>query len=260
MTPEELRMRRERVARENLIVSETEEGFRVYSPNAPHRVWIVSDDPDAPTCTCPDFQHHAHDPEWRCKHILAVFDRNEGSPETSTASRASWEPDRAFGGEDLNAELSLKRSVSPDGRIDSLSVEISCPVNGAPASELGEQASRIIALQEEIVSRFLNREEGAAEADEADSATILGIGGSDGRYGRRLFLTFRANGRNLRLYGSRKQLAQAIAAAGQRKPIEAIREGARLNLPCRIVTQPTEDGRYFNIEKVLPPRRQRVGQ
>jgi hypothetical protein len=129
------------VVTENLIVSEVEEGFRVYSPNAPRRAYLVSRDPAAPTCTCPDFGHHAQDPEWRCKHILAVYD-DLGASASGSEGRAECPPSVGGHGNGGDTSMLIKRSVSPDGRIDALSVEFSCPVD----TRNGEV----------LVSRFLN--------------------------------------------------------------------------------------------------------
>ena len=74
----------------------------------------------------------------------------------------------------------------------------------------------------------------------------------DDRYGRRLFLVVQSNGSMLRLFGSAKQLADALAAAGFPDYAHHVTEGTALDLPCRIVTKPSPDGRYQNIERVLP--------
>jgi hypothetical protein len=55
------------------------------------------------------------------------------------------------------------------------------------------------------------------------------------------------------LFGTRKQLADHLTAAGYPKLAAEIEEGLQLNLACRVVTKPTKDGRYVDVEKVLPP-------
>lgn len=81
---------------------------------------------------------------------------------------------------------------------------------------------------------------------------MLSIGGMDGRYGRRLFITVDVNGEMARLFGSRRQLAEALTAAGYVDLSSSVNEGISFDLPCRVVTKLTPDGRYINIEKVLP--------
>jgi hypothetical protein len=59
----------------------------------------------------------------------------------------------------------LKRSVSPDGRVDSLSVEFSCAVDQVSAGDIKTTAFKTLQLQAEIVDGFLagNRKEKRAE-------------------------------------------------------------------------------------------------
>ena len=81
---------------------------------------------------------------------------------------------------------------------------------------------------------------------------MLGVGGLDGKWGRRLFLRFDVRGRPLRLFGAPKQLADSIAAAGFPDLADDVAEGMRLNLPCRVTMKPSNDGRFLDIVKVLP--------
>src|SRR5262245_56838552 len=53
-----------------LVFSLVEQGIKVYSARDPKKSYIVSGTPEAPTCTCPDYQHHAGEAQQRCKHIL----------------------------------------------------------------------------------------------------------------------------------------------------------------------------------------------
>src|SRR5207302_10016801 len=54
-----------------------------------------------------------------------------------------------------SAQMLIKRSVSPDGRIDSVSVEFSMLVADISNGEIKEKASKTLQLQKEIVSAFL---------------------------------------------------------------------------------------------------------
>jgi len=49
----------------------------------------------------------------------------------------------------------MKRSVSPDGRIDSISVEFSLPVSGCSNGDIKQRALSTLELQKEIVGAFL---------------------------------------------------------------------------------------------------------
>ena len=53
-------------------------------------------------------------------------------------------------------------------------------------------------------------------------------------------------GFRLRLFGKREELAAAVAAAGFNGG--AIEEGIALNLPCRVTTKPSPDGKYTKTD------------
>lgn len=270
MTPQELSIRQARAEHETLVISKTDQGFRVYAPAGKARPYHVTGTVDSPSCTCPDFQNHKEDPAWRCKHILAVFTGEEGMTSTAPSNGAAQAQANA-GRQRPNgvAQMILKRSVSPDGRIDALSVEFAYPVADISGQEIERQAGAVLKLQHGIVTQFLGGDvangapaaekpaapSGAApalSADEIVEAELVSIGGTDGKWGRRLFIAVAARGKILRLYGSSKQLAEAIAAAGFPEMAEETAEGTDLNIPCRVVTKPIKDGRYLAIEKVLP--------
>lgn len=265
MTAGELKQGRDREAKDTLIITRTDHGFRMYSPTARSQSYLVTGTAQAPTCTCPDFQDQGDDPDWRCQHILAVLDRLPGGavdPQDAEERAAIQDEDRfpetASGLETRTrmSQMHLKRSVSPDGRIDSLSVEFDCPVEEQSLEDTVVQARRILELQAEIVGQFMRRgspkDFRQARESGATPARMLVVGGLDGKWGRRLFIRFDVEGRPLRLFGARKQLADSIAAAGFPDLADEVAEGVRLNVPCRVMTKPSDDGRFLNIVKVLP--------
>jgi len=251
--------------RETWVISRTDEGFRVYSPADPTKSHIVGGSPEEPTCTCPDFECDQGDPRWGCKHIQAVLDQVGAKPNGSDYDEQER---RAIQHENLpevphkngGAQMLLKRSVSPDGKIDSLSVEFSCAVENITAGEIKSRALKTLGLQSEIVESFLgaNGKTNRQRAPQANgnngpaSAQMLTIGGINTKWGRRLYISFQSNGQTLKFFGSRKQLADAIVGAGFPNLAERLDEGKQLNVGCRIVTKPSEDGKYINVEQVLP--------
>ena len=265
MTPQQLEVRQKRSATEPLVISETEEGFQIYSTATPKNLYTVGGDPESPTCTCPDFQTNQDDPEWRCKHILAVLSKRgvggtESDPPEAEEARAiqtAGSP-RANDGGPANgtSQMLIKRSVSPDGRIDSLSVEFTCPVSQATAGEIKNRAVKALGLQSEIVREFLQTNgkgrgrNGSPAADSGVSAELVDIGATNTRWGRRLFINVKANGRTMKYFGTEKQLADAIAAAGYPDRTEFVDAGVKLGLPCRVETK--QNGKYLNVERVLP--------
>jgi hypothetical protein len=264
------------------VISRTEDGFRVYAAADPGKVYEVGGSPEAPTCTCPDFRVRRGDPDSRCAHILAVLNHARQVHETArTPDSEEVEERRAIQEEGRGrprkrtaarpngaAQMTLKRSVSPDGRIDALSVEFSTAVDPASPEDVKASALATLALQSEIVAGFVGSRKAPRPADgdgtpnepqEMDGgapARLLSIGGLDGKWGRRLFISVQVNGRTAKLFGTPKQLAGALASAGF--PNREIAEGVTLDLPCRAVTKPTPDGRFLDVEQILPasaPRR-----
>ena len=78
---------------ERLIISLNEEGnFRVYSPANPTRSYTVSGTAEGPKCTCPEFEAHKSDPEWKCQHMLAVLNLLNKSSEPPPSGEKESQP------------------------------------------------------------------------------------------------------------------------------------------------------------------------
>lgn len=276
MSPQEFHKRQQRAEDETLIIRQIEDGLRVYSPAFPSKSYIVRGGDGFTTCTCPDFERHGNDPDWQCKHIIAVLNRTE-EPRNQIGIAQAPEPEnhlppkpepaasvrrRITRSKNGGAQMVLKRSVSPDGRIDSLSVEFACPVDRLSVEEVRSSAVNTMELQDKIVRSFLGRngdEDRAVTEDQrgevsdgAVSARMLDIAGMNGKWGRRLFINVQSNGSTLKLFGNRKQLGEFIAMIGFPKLAERVEEGVRLDVPCRVTTKPSPDGRFVNIDRVLP--------
>ena len=278
MTPQSAVTDKKETANVTLVVSRTDDGYRVYSPATPN-VWeLVTGSQASPQCTCVDFQCEEH-PGWRCEHILAVFgegdkpkapdqptpapkSRRPVTPKVDQRPPANGEPAENGSG----AMMLLKRSVSPDGRIDSLSVEFSYPVARTSAKDIKTSALKTLKLQSEIAADFLkqngngksaptNGDQKPANGNGALPAQMLEIGGLNTKWGRRLFLSFQVNGDTLKLFGNRKRLAEALTAAGQASLAERLEEGLKINAPCLVTTKASGDGQYTNIDQVYPVER-----
>lgn len=276
MTQEQLSVRKERAERDVFIITAAEEGWRVRSPRNPSRYYLVSADASGYKCTCPDFQKHAQqDPTWQCKHILTVQNHEANTStadpqaerelaEERGAIQAEGETQAPPGNGGSGAsQLLLKRSVSPDGRIDSLSVELSTPIDGQSATAIKALALETLKLQTDIVKDFLktngktnsSREGSQPQARKSNGAAfarLLDVGVTNGQYGERFFINVEVNGRRARLFGTAGQIARAISVTGERVFARDIEPGMRIDLPCRVLTQPSRDGRYLNVTRVLP--------
>jgi hypothetical protein len=282
MTQAQLVTRQERAAEGVLIASRAEDGFRVYSTDNPKARYSVGYDGERMTCTCPDFEFHKSDPDWRCKHILAVEPYNaaplpelpEPEEEVSQNAEPGGNPPSSPRKRKPTKETALpitmliKRSVSPDGRIDSVSVEFSMPVVDLKVSEIKDRALTTLQLQREIVASFLQLNGHAnpqpqppakpsptvlvRKAEEGPvAAKMLDIGKVNGKWGDRLCITFDIDGQRTRLFGSPKQLAGHIGEAGYTVEPQSITPGLRLDVPCLVTTKPSEDGKYVNIDQVF---------
>ena len=306
MDQTQLAKRQDRATSETFVIQRVEEGLRVYAAGEPKNRYIVSGSPQAPQCTCPDFQYHQSDPNWMCKHILAVLndfsdievvaqqpdqyeveERQAIQEEGKKPKKPRATPPGNGNGRSGNGTtLTLKRSVSPDGRIDSLSVEFSSAVDTLSGDDIVERARDILGVQTAIVQGFRQEQparngnnhapngpppsgqpqngpahtppqQPAADANgnAGVPARVLGVAGMDGKFGRRLFLTIEAEGKIHRFFGNAKDLAQHLASIGFTGGAQNVAEGLALNIPCRITTKPSPDGRFQNVDRLLPAAR-----
>jgi hypothetical protein len=264
MTQELMNRRIERAESERLIISLNDEGsFKVYSPANPTRSYTVSGTPEGPKCTCPDFEGRKYDPEWKCQHMLAVLNLLNKSSESTAVQSKEPQPTKEENVEGTisGLQMQIKRSVSVDGKINSLSVKVLYPVESSSPSDIKEDAERVLGVVSEIIEDFKGEDVKSPEQRSPQQnsgngsvpAQMLSVGGMRGTWGgRRLFLNFDVNGQTLKLFGSRNELAKYISYAGFPDLSERIAEGTMLNLPCRVVTKPSADGKYVNIERVYP--------
>jgi len=281
MTQEQFEVRKERAERDVFVITAAEEGWRVRSARNPSRFYVVSGDGADVRCSCPDFQAHAaEDPTWRCKHVLAVLNHRaragaanseterELSEERAAIQAETANHDQPANGEPSAAQMLIKRSLSPDGRIDSISIEFAFDLANSAVGQIRDRAAKTLKLQTEIVKSFLsgaNARRGSNRANQtqvnnkangATFARLLDVGVTNGQYGERFYLNVQVNGRTARFFGTADQIAKAISTAGERVYATAIEPGMRLNLPCRVLTERSRDGRYLNVTRVLPPARQ----
>lgn len=260
--------------RETFVIMKTHEGYRVCSPLTPATQFVVSGLPDQAQCTCSEFERNAADPHFECEHIQAVFreaSKTNGSGEGNGAGKtetAVTQPKAPVGRSDTGATMVLKRSVSPDGRIDSLSIELSCPLGGkVTQDEIIVRADKMLQLQAGIADRFLQSKakptpahhgnggngkssNGDCHGEQALPGQLLAVASMNTRRGKSLFLNILVNGQTLKLFGEEHELKEAVSAAGYPSVADHLANGFALNLPCRVVTR--QNGRFLNVEKVLP--------
>ena len=269
---------------ETLVAMQTADGFRVYAPSDPSRTFMVSGTADFPDCTCSEFKEQIGvDPDFRCRHILAVESQLPGATPLDEEEREERRAIQAEGAAPAQpaltalaqsgARMTLKRSASPDGRIDSLSVEFSCPIEGLTVSAVKAKAGKTIRMQDAIIGEFLeaNRPEEEEEAEgnghrqaarangrrggqpgEAVAARLVDVQGMQTRYGWRMFINVESDGKTYKLFGARRDLGEAISAAGYPDLSRNLASGTELDVPCRVTLKRSDDGRYQNVDEVFP--------
>ena len=137
--------------RETWIISPTDEGYKVYSPASPAKCYLVSGSSEEPVCSC--------GAPGRCAHIATVLEQlvsgkgTKQDPYELEERLAIQEEGNSNG----VSHMLIKRSVSPDGRIDSLSVEFSSSVASISVKEIRARALETLKLQAEIAEEFKNR-------------------------------------------------------------------------------------------------------
>ena len=258
MTQEQFRTRVERAEKEVFVITATDGGWRVRSVRNPSQSYQVKESQNGLVCNCPDFQSHASDPNWSCKHVLAV-ERQNGTdfPPEEEPVETEQKSESADAG-----QMVIKRSLSPDGRIDSISIEISIPL-AETVAQIKNKALNALKLQTEIVRNFLKatptsdgiqpQPDNGKTNGGAIAARLLDLGVTNGQYGERFYINVDVNHRRARFFGSAGKIAHILAMFGQELIPEELEPGMRLDLPCRVLTERSADGKYLNVTQVLPP-------
>lgn len=202
------------------VISPTDEGYRVYSPANPTKSYAVSGNREEPICSCnPEGSSQKH-----CAHITAVLEQivpgkgTRQDPYQLEEMRAIQQEGKDPG--NGNSRMLIKRSVSPDGRINSLSVEFSSSVESISAEEIKKRALITLKLQAEIAAEFKNGNHNGqpkkGTPNGAVPARMINVDGMPGKWGRRLFIKVQVNGQTSRIFGDRKQLSERIADTEER--------------------------------------------
>lgn len=165
------------------------------------------------------------------------------------------------------SRMLLRRSMSPDGFIDSVSVEIELGVEGLSVADIKTRGLKALMLESEIAQGYLgnlparsklplqthapnHRHNGAAgNGGPGVPAKLLDIGMTRNN---KYYINVKLGNRTAKLFGNAYQLVAKLAKAGQDLTPDAISEGLRLNFPCRALTKPSEDGRYLNVVDLFP--------
>lgn len=162
------------------------------------------------------------------------------------------------------AHMRIKRSLSPDGRINAISVYIDYPIGTLSISEIKAKAQKTLLLQSDIAWDYFTDGEPAQALPlpatqqngngkgKGTPAKLLDISSLPGKWGPRYFIKVDVGGKQAKLFGSPKQLVTHLAHIGMDLTPDAVSEGLRLNRSCLAVTELSSDGRYLNVVGIYP--------
>lgn len=166
------------------------------------------------------------------------------------------------------SRMMVRRSLSPDGLINSVTVEIDLSIDGLSAKEIRARGLKALELETQIARAHFsiamplqplslvkpktkdNSGNGADGGEDlAAPARLLDIGKTkNGGY----FINVKVGGKKAKLFGSKMEMVRQLAGIGQDLTPEAISEGLQLDFSCRAITKLSEDGRYLNVVRLLP--------
>lgn len=279
-------------------------GYRVHSAKEAAKFYEVTVVDDTIVCTCTDYVRHKRDKNYQCRHIvfaLEVFKQDQGNNDGDDENgyEESFGHKSQIGTHNeissvqvretekrTSSHMCIKRSISPDNRINCISIKINFDLADQTTSEIKAKAAYALKLQQEIAAEYLLEHQEVlsypptsppnpstpptgteptlvpteplatppviTQSANPVPAKLVSIGTLNGKWGIRYFLTVDLEGKAMKLFGNQKQLSEKIHAAGYFVPAEQIRGGVSLNIPCRVTTQPSADGRYLNVENVYP--------
>ncbi|KAF0225018.1 MAG: hypothetical protein FD167_4915, partial [bacterium] len=234
---------------------------------------------------CSDFeQKRKEDSSYYCKHILAALAdfEAEQSCVSATKSDTTEQPNGKVGSPSkpngiakvpiafpvkqvstpsTQTHMLIKRSLSGDGRIDSISVEIDFGLADEDETVIKTQALKALKLQDTIIKEFIGVDQTKEDLPEPPQVvapavnvpeetvdaimTKVGITQS-----KSFYITFELpEGKTAKLFGNQKYLSNQIAVAGFSFPAEKIVEGIVLNIPCRVTT--ILNGKFINVDRVF---------
>lgn len=240
------------IEEETLTVEPTLRGFRVSSQSQNDPEYQVVIQSNRFVCDCGHF-----DDATNCDHIRAVLqhlavERQERLTKNQMPERSS---------DASPATMSLRRSISPDGKIDSLSIEFTSPVDHTSFADIVARALSMLKLQSVVTTEFLVSKKAGRTTENQNghssqvlvaNARMLRIGEVATKRDRPLFLEFFLEDHGARLFGTPDELAQAVADAGYSYAPQDICDGLKLDVDCQVLVKPARNPLYTEILKILP--------
>lgn len=266
----------------NLKLARTNKGYLVHAGTKTYEVIVEN---EKIVCNCNDFEKkQKEDSSYYCKHItaaLADFEAEQSyasavKPDTAeqpngkasspskpngVAKAPITFPVKQVPAPSAQTHMLIKRSLSSDGRIDSISVEVDFGLVDEDETVVKTQALKALRLQDTIIKEFIGLEQvkedlpeppqvitpTSAIPEEAVNAIMTKVGLTQSKS---FYITFELpEGKTAKLFGNQKYLSNQIAVAGFSFPAEKIVEGIILNIPCKVTT--VINGKFINVDKVF---------
>lgn len=270
--------------RPGLKLTRTTKGYLVRAGAKTYEVTVENE--KNIVCNCSDFeQKQKEDNRYYCKHIIAALAEFEaeqsciGVTKADTSDQTNGKvsspskpngvakvpitfPVKQVSAPSTQTHMLIKRSLSSDGRIDSISVEVDFGLVDEDETVVKTQALKALRLQDNIIKEFIGLEQVKEDLpeppqvvtptstvpEEAVNAIMTKVGLTQSKS---FYITFELpEGKTAKLFGNQKYLSNQIAVAGFSFPAEKIIEGIVLNIPCRITT--VLNGKFINVDRVFP--------
>lgn len=160
----------------------------------------------------------------------------------------------------------VKRSLSADGHVDSVSITIDLSIDGLTAQQIKAKGLKALRLETELAQEYLVSFPPPATANRANAQAVAATNDTDEERfaaparlldiskakNNTYFINVKVGGKQARLFGTARQLVTQLAGIGQDLTPEAISDGLQLDYACRAVTELGGDGRYLKVVKLLP--------
>lgn len=196
----------------------------------------------------------------------------KSEPRTEREPASDVEADRLDQAEVLTfstpSRMLVKRSLSPDGELDSVMIEIHLAIDGLSDQTIKERGLKALRLESEIAREYLGsiksglapaavrqNTDAAQRSEEPEvgssplDAVLLDMGKARGNS---YFVNVKVAGRTVKLFGTAHQLVAHITRTGHNLTPEAVSDGLTLNWACRATVKPSGNGKYLNIIQLFP--------
>jgi len=258
---------------------------RGYTVQAGTKTYEVTVEHDGIVCDCNNFQKQQKDGGYYCSHITAALAQFEAEQSDTTPTKATiieqidskvgisskpngtakvplTFPPKQVPAPSNQTHMLIKRSLSVDGRIDSISIEVDFGLLDEDETVVKAQALKSLKLQDSIIKEFVAVNQPKEDLPEppqvvnpTDTIPEDVVDAIMTKVGKAQNMSFYITvelpeAKTAKLFGNQKYLSHQIAQVGFSFPPEKIVEGIVLNIPCKVTT--VINGKFINVDRVFP--------